>query len=125
LGLLIGKGFYNLDFEKNSVVLEGIKTLEMIDSILSDVLKQRLPIFDKIVSFFKERHTKIEIVFEELMKSNYKTVITYGTFDLFHYGHVEILRRARTLGDRLIVGLSTDEFNLEKGKKCEISYQKR
>ncbi len=125
LGLLIGKGFYNSDFETNSVVIEGIKTLEMIDSLLSDVLKRRLPIFNKIVSFFRNKEKNIEIIFEELMKSNYKTVITYGTFDLFHYGHVEILRRARALGDRLIVGLSTDEFNLTKGKKCEISYDKR
>lgn len=125
LGLLIGKGFYNSNFENNSIVLEGIKTLDMIDSILSDALKKRLPILNKIASFFKNDEKQIEIVFEELMKSNYKTVLTYGTFDLFHYGHVEILRRAKQLGDRLIVGLSTDEFNLEKGKKCEISYEKR
>ena len=125
LGLLIGKGFYNADIKTNSVVLEGIKTIEMIDSLLSEVLKRRLPIFNKIESFFRNKEKNIEIIFEDLMKSNYKTVITYGTFDLFHYGHVEILRRAKALGDRLIVGLSTDEFNLTKGKKCEISFEKR
>lgn len=46
-----------------------------------------------------------------------KKVITYGTFDLFHYGHHRLLKRARALGDYLIVGLSTDEFNNIKGKK--------
>ena len=47
-----------------------------------------------------------------------KRVITYGTFDLLHYGHINLLRRARQLGDYLIVGLSTDEFNWnEKQKK--------
>ena len=54
-----------------------------------------------------------------------KRVITYGTFDLFHYGHMEILRRARELGDYLIVALSSDEFNEIKGKKSHFSYEKR
>lgn len=55
-----------------------------------------------------------------------KKVITYGTFDLLHYGHINLLRRARELGDYLIVALSTDEFNWnEKSKKCYYSYDKR
>ena len=54
-----------------------------------------------------------------------KNVLTYGTFDLLHYGHIEILRRAKEFGDRLIVGLSTDEFNEVKGKKCVFDYGKR
>ncbi len=50
-----------------------------------------------------------------------KTVITYGTFDLFHVGHLNLLRRAKELGDELIVAVSSDRFNWEeKGKKCEI-----
>ena len=46
-----------------------------------------------------------------------KKVITYGTFDLLHYGHINLLKRAKGLGDYLIVALSTDEFNAIKGKK--------
>ena len=54
------------------------------------------------------------------------TVLTYGTFDLFHYGHLELLKRARQLGDKLIVGLSTDHFNkVEKNKICVHDYEKR
>lgn len=55
-----------------------------------------------------------------------KRVITYGTFDLLHYGHVNLLRRAKQMGDYLIVVLSTDEFNeKEKNKKTYFSYEKR
>ena len=55
-----------------------------------------------------------------------KRVITYGTFDLLHYGHINLLRRAKALGDYLIVALSTDEFNLkEKNKVCYFSYEER
>ncbi len=55
-----------------------------------------------------------------------KRVITYGTFDLLHYGHINILRRAKELGDYLVVVLSSDEFNLkEKNKVCYFNYEKR
>ncbi len=53
------------------------------------------------------------------------TVLTYGTFDLFHIGHVRLLRRLAALGDRLIVGCSTDAFNATKGKKCVMPYAHR
>ncbi len=54
-----------------------------------------------------------------------KRVITYGTFDLLHYGHIELLRRARALGDYLVVALSSDEFNAGKGKQAYFSYDER
>lgn len=55
-----------------------------------------------------------------------KRVITYGTYDLIHYGHINLLRRAKELGDYLIVVLSTDEFNWNsKQKKCYFNYEKR
>lgn len=55
-----------------------------------------------------------------------KKVITYGTFDLLHFGHINLLERAKSLGDYLIVAVSTDEFNWnEKNKKCYYSYDDR
>ena len=54
-----------------------------------------------------------------------KRILTYGTFDLLHYGHINILKRAKALGDYLIVGLSTDEFNSLKNKKAYHNYETR
>lgn len=54
-----------------------------------------------------------------------KTVITYGTYDILHRGHINLLRRARELGDYLVVGLSTAEFNELKGKRAFFSYDDR
>lgn len=54
-----------------------------------------------------------------------KRILTYGTFDLLHYGHINILKRAKELGDYLVVALSTDEFNAIKGKKAYHSYETR
>ena len=54
-----------------------------------------------------------------------KRILTYGTYDLLHYGHIRLLKRAKALGDYLIVALSTDEFNELKGKKAYHSYEER
>jgi glycerol-3-phosphate cytidylyltransferase len=54
-----------------------------------------------------------------------KRVLTYGTYDLLHYGHMELLRRAKELGDTLFVGLSTDSFNREKNKVSHFNYEQR
>ncbi|MFT8897698.1 MAG: adenylyltransferase/cytidyltransferase family protein [Acetobacter sp.] len=53
------------------------------------------------------------------------TVLTYGTFDLFHIGHVRLLQRASALGERLYVGVSSDAFNALKGKNSIIPYEQR
>jgi glycerol-3-phosphate cytidylyltransferase len=54
-----------------------------------------------------------------------RTILTYGTFDVVHIGHINLLRRARELGDRLIVGLSSDEFNSKKHKSSLLDYANR
>ena len=54
-----------------------------------------------------------------------KKILTYGTFDLLHYGHIRLLERAKKLGDYLVVAVSTDEFNEIKGKKSYYSYDTR
>jgi glycerol-3-phosphate cytidylyltransferase len=54
-----------------------------------------------------------------------KRILTYGTFDLLHWGHIRLLRRARALGDYLAVALSTEEFNAGKGKKTYHDYETR
>ena len=54
-----------------------------------------------------------------------RIVLTYGTFDLLHAGHIRLLKRARSLGDHLIVGLATDEFNEEKHKIAFIPFEQR
>ena len=54
-----------------------------------------------------------------------KRVLTYGTYDLLHYGHIRLLKRAKELGDYLIVAISTDEFNAVKGKKSYHDFETR
>lgn len=126
LGLLIGKGFYTHGKEDNSVVLEGLKTLKLIKTLIPENLYDRLPLLQRMITFFLESaEQSLKLDFDDLFKKRYKTVLTYGTFDLLHFGHLEILRRAKDLGDELIVGLSTDEFNLTKGKTCKFPYEKR
>src|SRR5690625_5076585 len=68
-------------------------------------------------------YNKVKIVRWRLLLM--KKVITYGTFDLVHPGHINILRRAREYGDYLIVAISSDEFNAIKGKKAYYSCEQR
>lgn len=126
LGLLIGKGFYNESLADNSVVKEGINTLRLIDADLSDNVKKNLPLFAYVKSLMnQEQSERTDLDFHKMFKRSYRTVITYGTFDLLHFGHLELLRRIRNLGDRVIVGLSTDDFNILKQKECIMSFEKR
>lgn len=126
LGLIIGKGFFNLGDSSNNVVLEGVKTLNLLKSIIEPKLIENLPILNSLFNFFIIKNAKkLNVNFELLLNNKFKTVLTYGTFDLLHYGHLEILKRAKDYGHKLIVGLSTDEFNLVKGKVCEFNFEKR
>ncbi|MCL2882354.1 MAG: adenylyltransferase/cytidyltransferase family protein [Coriobacteriia bacterium] len=59
------------------------------------------------------------------MREGKRRILTYGTFDLLHVGHVRLLQRAAALGDELIVGVSTDDFNSIKGKSAQYPYQDR
>ncbi len=54
-----------------------------------------------------------------------KKILTYGTFDLIHFGHLKLLKRCKDLGGHLTVGISSDEFNLSKGKKSVMSFEER
>lgn len=54
-----------------------------------------------------------------------KRILTYGTFDLLHYGHIRLLKRAKELGDYLVVAVSSEEFNALKGKKTYYDYETR
>ena len=126
LGLLLGKGFYEKNTFNNTVVLEGVRTLHFLKNIVDEELLSRLPILNELISFLVDRKSStLSVKFDELLRRNYTTVLTYGTFDLLHYGHLELLYRAKDYGNKLIVGLSSDEFNLEKGKKCEFNFEKR
>ena len=58
-----------------------------------------------------------------MKREKQKVAITYGTFDLFHIGHLKLLQRVKALGDYLIVAISTDEFNAGKGKKTIIPFE--
>lgn len=126
LGLIVEKGFYNADDITNNVVLEDLKTLKLLHKIIEPRLIKNLPILDTLFKFFIFKTTKkLNVDFSSLLKNKFKTVLTYGTFDLLHYGHLEILKRAKDYGHKLIVGLSTDEFNEVKGKTCKFNYKKR
>jgi glycerol-3-phosphate cytidylyltransferase len=60
-----------------------------------------------------------------MTSKNNKVVLTYGSFDLFHIGHLRLIKRLSALGDRVIIGVSTDDFNRGKGKKSIIPYKQR
>lgn len=150
-GTYIGQGVpVAKAIEKVGMVVEGINALDAAYE-LSVKYHTELPIIRSVYDVVKfgldpkvsvqrlyERSSKSEIPFSilEMMHENldhtrgrdtkFRRVITYGTFDLMHYGHINLLRRAKQMGDYLIVALSTDEFAMmEKKKKPYFSYQER
>ena len=125
LGLLIGKGFFSSEYKSNSVILEGLNAVNLVHSLPLNHILDNLPLLNKLHSFFDSKSSIFSLEFNKLIDIKFKTILTYGTFDLLHYGHLDILRRASLLGDKLIVGISTDDFNELKGKTSVLSYQKR
>ena len=125
LGLLIGKGFFCHDSLNNSVILEGVNSIRFVADYIEETKHRDLPLFRYLQNLFDFKTANILFDLDELIDSSPKTVLTYGTFDLLHFGHIELLRRASELGDRLIVGLSTDEFNRLKGKESVLNFDKR
>lgn len=155
-GYLIGQGYSTKDAIKQiGMVVEGINAISAAMQ-LSEKYKVELPLISSVDSVVNYGVSPIEAVkrlmerncTSELRKPvldvNYenavlknaavrikgdqtmKRVITYGTFDLLHYGHINLLRRAKALGDYLIVVISSDEFNWnEKRKKCYFTYEQR
>lgn len=95
----------------------------------SDNSTYKIDLAEKAKSLYGKDQTTIEII-NLLLQTNtlvkrYNTVITYGTFDLFHIGHLNLLKRIKAMCNNLIVAVSTDEFNLLKGKKCVIPFEQR
>lgn len=147
-GELIGRGVEPMEaVQKIGMVVEGINALpatiklveryrvsmpivETVDAIINNGKKPQEAVFELMT-----RNSRSEIGldgnFEQILlqsrrKSEMKRVITYGTYDLLHYGHINLLRRAKALGDYLIVVLSSDEFNWEqKHKKTYFTYEQR
>ena len=82
---------------------------------------------DNIIGGFAEKSVQFisDASFESFHPKKLRRVLTYGTYDLLHYGHIRLLQRAASLGDYLVVALSTDEFNAIKGKKSFYPYEVR
>ena len=150
-GMLLGQGIKPEEAIKQiGMVVEGINALPAAMK-LKDKYEVELPIVEAVYAVVFEnadpretvrqlmgRGKKPEIPVsaldvltnEKAIKKEgvrpMKRIITYGTYDLLHYGHLNLLRRAKALGDYLVVALSTDEFNWnEKQKKCYFTYAQR
>lgn len=107
----------HMNFEHFLPEIENLKALGVYPIRDTELLQQRHEITIDDIKLPKQMPASPS-------KPN-KTVITYGTFDLFHVGHVRILKRLKALGNRLVVGVSSDEFNAIKGKKSFYSYEER
>jgi len=150
-GCLIGKGYTPEEAIKTvGMVVEGVNALpatmklaekygvempicESVNRVINCETTPKQVLAELMSRNYKSELSKSgkELAFETLVAKNKKKpgmtrVITYGSFDLLHYGHINLLRRAKMLGDYLIVALSTDEFSeKEKNKRCYFSYDQR
>ena len=150
-GYLIGQGMKaNFAVKQIGMVVEGINAIpatlqlaeqynvempivKMVGQIINEGLDPRKAAVDLMSRKEKSENDRsnLNINYEySLLQSkkgtSMKRVITYGTYDLLHYGHINLLRRAKALGDYLIVVLSSDEFNWnEKHKKTYFTYEQR
>ena len=108
----------------NEVVSCGVDPRKMAAKLMGRDQKTELskPVLDLTFESAVVKNAAMRMKGDQTMKR----VITYGTFDLLHYGHINLLRRAKALGDYLIVAISTDEFNWNsKQKKCYFTYEQR
>ena len=150
-GYLIGRGYSpKAAIEEVGMVVEGINALpaaiklgkryrvelpiiEAVNAVINESANTKDTVNGLMIRDKKTEFPKVisDIGFENSLLKNrrgtgMKRVITYGTFDLLHYGHINLLRRAKALGDYLVVVVSTDEFNWnEKQKKCYFTYEQR
>ena len=106
-------------FPLNKTINQGRDAREVMEKLMSKPSTSKID------------QTDLDVIYENNVVKNrrssgMKRVITYGTFDLLHYGHINLLKRAKALGDYLIVCISTDEFNWnEKHKKTYFTYEQR
>lgn len=108
----------------NDIINCGIDPQAVVTQLMGRNFKSELrkPVLDAKYESAVLKNTTLRTKGDQGMKR----VITYGTFDLLHYGHINLLRRAKALGDYLIVVISSDEFNWnEKHKKCYFTYEQR
>ena len=145
-GMLMGQGVPAQEATKQvGMVVEGLNALPAAMK-LKELYNVELPIIEAVNSIVNKKEDPASAVKalmsrdakaeqpglpvhnlrEEKGNRHMKRVITYGTFDLLHYGHLNLLRRAKAMGDYLVVAISTDEFNWnEKQKKCYFTYEQR
>ena len=145
-GMLMGQGISPEEATKQvGMVVEGLNALpaamklrelyhiqlpimEMMNAIVQGTIQPKEAVQTLMTREMKAEQNTLPVHNLRNEKGNryMKRVITYGTFDLLHYGHLNLLRRAKALGDYLVVAISTDEFNWnEKQKKCYFSYEQR
>lgn len=118
----MNSGNINFKLFNQHIRLSEVKQTDDINYYKSVIIEQlNHSISDKFLLY---ELTNVIAKFDFTFKK-YNTCITYGTFDLFHYGHLQLLKRIKELCSNLIVAVSTDEFNALKGKQCVIPFAQR